>query len=119
MKKIGKRGKGRGKREKGRLKGKIQQKIYYMLKPRVLRKLFCIAEARLVYSEGSFTVKRRLLLHDGSSACLANLGVSCLHSGGSLRCGGSLPPLNQVFFKSGNWINEKSNLQILPKKNRN
>ena len=58
MKKIGKRGKGRGKREKGRgrLKGKIQQKIYYMLKPRVLRKLFCIAEARLVYSEGSFTV---------------------------------------------------------------
>ena len=62
MKKIGKRGKGRGKREKGRLKGKIQQKIYYMLKPRVLRKLFCLAEL--------------LLLHGGGLVCLSNLGGS-------------------------------------------
>ena len=63
-------------------------------------KLFCIADARLLYSGGSycmacsFTVQRRLLMHGGGSimrgvgsVCLENLGGSCLHSRGSWRPG--------------------------------
>ena len=42
-----------------------------MKKPRVIRKLCYIAEARL--------------LHSGGSVCLANLQGSCLHDGGSWR----------------------------------
>ena len=34
---------------------------------------------------------------NGSLVCLANLGGSCLHSGGSWRPGISLPPVDENF----------------------
>jgi len=54
------------------------------------------------YSGGLFTAKRRLLLHGGGSVCLANLGGSCLHNGGSWRQG--VPSLD---------INIDSNVYVL------
>ena len=62
--------------------------LYYMLKPRLIRKLCCIAEVRL--------------LHGGGSVCLENLGGSCLHGGGSWRPGVS-SLVNQAcpFFYGG------------------
>ena len=45
----------------------------------------------VLFSGGSFTAYRRLLLHGGGSVYLANLGGSCLHGEGSWRPGVPLP----------------------------
>ena len=63
--------------------------LYYMLKPRVIRKLCCTAEP--------------CSLHTGGSVCLANLGGSFLYDGGSWRPGVPfLVPTLPVIYLKGN-----------------